>query len=144
MALTLPTFWLPKLTVVGVRDTAVAVPLRLTVCGLPAALSVIARLAVRVPSAVGRKVTLMMQVALAASVVPQVVVREKSPALVPVKPMLLMVMLPVPVLRRVTVEALLLVLTVRSAKVRDVGETLATGLVPVPVSATSCGLAGSE
>src|SRR5438094_551825 len=47
----------------GERVTAevVPVPLRLTVCGLPAALSVIVSVALRVPVAVGVKVTLTVQ-----------------------------------------------------------------------------------
>lgn len=40
---------------------AVAVPDRATVCGLPTALSVTARLAVALPAAVGAKTTLMVQ-----------------------------------------------------------------------------------
>ena len=44
------------------------VPLRATDCGLPEALSVKVRLALRLPVAVGEKVTLMVQEAPAASV----------------------------------------------------------------------------
>ena len=51
-------------------------PVRLTECGLPAALSVIVIAPVRVPAAVGVKVTLMEQFALAAKVLLQVVVFE--------------------------------------------------------------------
>jgi hypothetical protein len=52
----------------------VPVPLRLTVCGLFAALSVIVRLAVSVPRAKGVKVTLIVQLASAATEPPQVLV----------------------------------------------------------------------
>jgi hypothetical protein len=55
-----------SLPVGGIPSTPV--PLRVTDCGLPDALSVIAKLALRVPSAVGVKVTLMVQEAPAASV----------------------------------------------------------------------------
>ena len=55
------------------------VPVKLTVCGLPLALSVMVRVPVRVPAAVGVKVTLMVQVALTARLVPQLLAWEKSP-----------------------------------------------------------------
>ncbi len=55
-----------SLPVGGIPTTPV--PLRVTDCGLPDALSVIAKLALRLPSAVGVKVTLMVQEAPAASV----------------------------------------------------------------------------
>ena len=66
-------WWFPKLKLVGLRlttgaDAVVPEPLNATDCGLPDALSVIAKLALRVPSAVGVKVTLMKQEAPAASV----------------------------------------------------------------------------
>jgi hypothetical protein len=50
------------------------VPVRLTDCGLPEALSVIVKLAVRLPAAVGVNVTLMVQFAPAATLEPQVLV----------------------------------------------------------------------
>jgi hypothetical protein len=63
------TWWFPKLKLVGLRlTTVVPEPLNATECGLPDALSVIAKLALRLPSAVGVKVTLMKQEAPAASV----------------------------------------------------------------------------
>ena len=55
-----------SLPVGGIPSTPV--PLRVTDCGLPDALSVIAKLALRLPSAVGVKVTLMEQEAPAANV----------------------------------------------------------------------------
>src|ERR1700761_2905020 len=71
-----PTLWLPKfrLFVEKVRPVTVPDPFRGTVCGLLAALSVIVRLADLVPGAVGVKVTLMGQLAPAASELPQVFV----------------------------------------------------------------------
>ncbi len=54
-----------------------AVPLRETVCGLPAALSVIVTVPVTLPVVFGASVTLMAQFAPAASVVPQVLVSAK-------------------------------------------------------------------
>lgn len=47
-------------------------PERVTVCGLPVASSAIESVALRVPAAVGVKVTLIVQLALAARVDPQV------------------------------------------------------------------------
>src|SRR5579863_8198268 len=90
-ALVLPTATLPKFKVVGASFTNVPVPVSETVCGLPAALSATDTLAVRVPELAGLKVTLMVQLAPAATEVPQVLVSEKSELLVPV--MLIDVML---------------------------------------------------
>jgi len=69
-ALVVPTGCDEKVRLVGVRVTAGAVPLPVsgTVCGLPVALSVTEMLAVRLPVAVGVKVTEMVQLAPAASV----------------------------------------------------------------------------
>jgi hypothetical protein len=50
----------------------VPIPVRLTVCGLPAALSVTLSVAVRVSDVVGLKVTLMLQLAPAANELAQV------------------------------------------------------------------------
>ena len=64
------------------------------VWGLLLALSVTVNVALREPVAVGVKVTLMVQVALAAKVeglMGQLLVCPKSPELVPVKPTLVMV-----------------------------------------------------
>ena len=60
------TWWFPKLKLVGLRlttgaDAVVPEPLNATDCGLPDALSVIVKLALRLPSAVGVKVTSMKQ-----------------------------------------------------------------------------------
>ena len=72
--------WLVKVKLVGVKVTAgagfVPVPVRLTECGLPAALSVIVIAPVRVPADAGVKVTLIEQFAFAVNVLPQVVVSE--------------------------------------------------------------------
>jgi len=55
------------------------VPLSVTVWGLPAALSVIVSVPVRLPVAVGVKVTLIVQLEPAATEPAQVLVWEKSP-----------------------------------------------------------------
>ena len=72
-------------------------------CGLPPPLSVIETAAVLAPVAVGVKVTLMVQLAPAATLVPQVLVWAKSLTLVPeiVTPIILRDV--VPTLVRVTV-----------------------------------------
>jgi hypothetical protein len=83
---------------------AVPVPVRLTDCVLPATpllLSVIVSVPVRVPTAVGVKVTLIVQLPPAATGAEQVSVSAKSP----LGTMLVMVKGPVPVLLSVTVQA---------------------------------------
>jgi hypothetical protein len=67
-----PMATVPKLKLVGESFAVVPVPLSETFCGLPAALSVKLRAAVRVPLAVGLKVTLIVQLAPAASELLQV------------------------------------------------------------------------
>ena len=95
-ALVMPTLWLPKSgTGEGERlGGATPVPDTPAVWGLLLALSVTVNVAFREPVAAGVKVTLMVQVPLAAKVEGlrgQLLVCPKSPGLVPVKPMLVMV-----------------------------------------------------
>ena len=71
-ALVIPTVTEPKLTLVGDSFAVVPIPLSGTFCGLPAALSVMLRAAVRVPEAVGLNLMLIVQLAPAASVLTQV------------------------------------------------------------------------
>lgn len=87
-----------------IESTAVGVPTpsSATLCGLPDPLSVTTSDAVRAPNPVGVKVTLIVQLAEALTVVPQVVVRAKSPALVPVIRIEEIVSAPVPLLVSVT------------------------------------------
>ena len=63
-------------------------PLSATVCGLPEALSLTASVAERAPRALGVKVTLIVQLAPAATPEPQLLVSAKSPLLSPVSAML--------------------------------------------------------
>ena len=81
--LVISTAWLPKARLVGERLTRAAAPVsavcvpvpeRLTVCGLPLALSVMITEAVRLPLAAGLKVTLIVQLAPAATELPHVLV----------------------------------------------------------------------
>ena len=96
----------------------------------------------RVPVAVGLNVTLIMQLALAAMLVPQVLAWEKSPAFTPV------MLIPVkfncvpPTLVSVTFWGTLVVPTCWSPKSNFFVESETT--VPVPVNGTASGLAGSE
>jgi len=74
--------------------------------GLPLALSETLMLAVRAPVAVGLKVTLIVQLALALRLVPQVFVPAKSPLLLPEALMPVRVSVALPVLVKVTGDAL--------------------------------------
>src|SRR5438874_2523489 len=102
-------------------------------------------LALRVPVAVGVKVTLIVQEALAASVLGlmgQLLVWAKSPLLVPLIPMLLMLRAALPLLVSITAWDALVVLTCWLLKLRLLGVRLTAGadVVPVPLKATVCGL----
>ena len=72
----MPTDWLAKERLAGERLTAGPgpVPERLTVWGLPLALSAMLSAAVRAPLADGVKVTLIVQLAPATTELPQVLV----------------------------------------------------------------------
>ena len=119
--LEVPTTWLLNVRLDGRRFTpeAFPVPVRLTVCGLVAALSLTVSVPVRVPPAFGVKVTLIEQVDPAASILPQLLLWPKSP----------LVVMPeisrgaVPGLLRETVSGLLVVLTGCEPKVRLAGES---------------------
>ena len=103
--LVVPTDWFPKERLLGERLAAgaVPVPVRVTLWGLPLALSVMVTDAVRLPLAAGVKVRLMVQLAPAATELPQVLVWAKSLALVPVTATLVTLKVALPVLVRVTV-----------------------------------------
>jgi hypothetical protein len=74
--LVVPTFCLPNVKLVGERLVVAVVPfpVRLTICGLPATLSELLTVAVRVPAVGGLNVTLIVQLAPAASELPHVLV----------------------------------------------------------------------
>ena len=96
-----------------VKSGGAKFPSRGTVCGLPAALLLIITVPLRVPVAVGVKVTLKAQLAPGASVagsVPQVFVWAKSPLLVPTIVIPVMVKVPSPLFVSVTVCGGLVVL----------------------------------
>ena len=98
--------------------------------------------ATRVPAAVGLNVTLMAQLAPAATEAPQVEAgaREKSALLAPTTLMPLMLSGAVPELVKVTLCELLRVLTAWLVKVTLLELSVATGAVPVPLRLTVCGL----
>ena len=112
--LVVPTFWPAKVRLLEERlmVTAVPVPVRGTLCGLPAALSVKVAAADSALVNEGVKVTLSEQLLPAATELPQVLLaREKSLLLVPVTAMLVMDRATLPVFVSVTVCAALVVPT---------------------------------
>jgi hypothetical protein len=121
----------------------VPVPVRVTDCGLPLALSVRVRAALRDPAAAGVKVTLIVQLAPTATLDSQLLVCPKALGFVPVMPILVMLKAASPVLLSVTDWAALVEPTVWLAKVRLGVERLASGAGSSPpteagLSATIC------
>jgi hypothetical protein len=107
-ALVVPIIVVGNVNFVGATETPVTpLPLRATVWGLLAALSVIVTTPVTVPVFVGLKVTEIAQFLPALTLVPQVLVWAKGPVVV----MLVMVSVAVPVLLRVTFFTALVVPT---------------------------------
>lgn len=103
-------------------------------------MSVIVTVPVRVPAVVGVKVTEIVQLAPAATLVPQLCVSAKSPEAA----IDAMVRAALPELVSFTVCAALVVPSVCEAKVRLVGErvtvgAVTTGVSPVPLKVTVCG-----
>src|ERR1700674_4240312 len=130
--LVVPTVWAAYVALLGVNVTgAMPVPDSGTVCGLFAALSVIVMLPVRAPSWVGVKVTLMMQFAPAASVLPQGFVLATG-AKSPLTTMLLMFSVALPVFVIVTLLAVVVVPTTVLPNTSDVGDSVTTGPPPPP------------
>jgi hypothetical protein len=131
-----------KASMVGENDApgAVPVPVSVTVCGLPVALSVTEIAALKLAAEAGVKVTEIVQVAVTASVIPQVLAEiVKSVGFVPVSVMLLMVSGALPELVRTVDIAVAVLLTGVLGKASVVGESEATGAIPVPLSVTVCG-----
>ena len=122
-----------------VNPDAPPFPETATDCGLPLAESVNRRIALRAPAAVGAKMTFAVQLADAASVGPQVLLKiRKSPGFVPANPMLLIVIEVVPLFFRVTIFCAPLPPTGTDTQLRLDGVTDAVPeeVVPVPVSVT--------
>lgn len=128
---------------------AAPVPVNVTFCGLPVALSATFKVAVRVPLVAGVNSTLIWQYAPPASVpVGLHIVTEfgkgtpKSPAFVPVTVNPEKLTVAVLVFVTVTLIGELVVPTISEANVKLAGDTVTAGVVlaPVPVSGTVCGL----
>lgn len=121
-----------KVTAAGARFAAAPepVPVSASVCGLLMALSVTVTVPVCVPAAEGVKVTLMAQVAPAATALPQVFVSANC-ALAAIE---VMVRLPLPLLVSMTVWGALVTPTVPALKMRLAGAKVAAGATPIPVS----------
>jgi hypothetical protein len=115
----------------------VPVPLRLTVCGEPAALSATESVAVKLAAEAGLKVTAMEQLAPASSEPAQVLVWAKSVALLPPTVMPLMASGALPVFLRMALWAAVVV-PVTAVKLSELGVSETTGAsaaIPVPLSA---------
>jgi len=132
----------PKLRLPGERTaTGLApVPERVTVCGLPPALSATFTAAVNDPMAAGVKVTLILHAAPAATLDPQLLVCEKSLGFAPARARLLMLKASLPVLVRVAVRVPLVVLTGWLPNERLLGERLTVATTPVPERGRDWGL----
>ena len=121
------------------------VPLRLTDCGLPVALSVTDMFAERAPRAVGENVTAMLQLNPARRVLGQLLVCPKSPEFVPVTLIPVMVRGPWPLLVRL-IFCGLLVVPRNWLPNANAGERLTSGtalVIPVPESVITRGLPGA-
>src|SRR3989475_10893965 len=128
------------------------VPLSETVCGLPAASSVMFTVAARAPGAAGVNVNVKVQLADAAAhpraggqgVVPEPAT-AKSPGLAPARVMLGRLSVAVPPLVRVTVWARPLVVPTRwLPKATLFADNVTAGAMPVPVRVIVCGLPGAS
>jgi hypothetical protein len=112
------------------------VPVNDTVCGDAVALSFTVSVPVRVPLAVGLKVTEILQLDPAVTLPPQVFVSPKSPATA----MDITLRVECPELFSVTVCAALVVPIACEAKLKLAGASAAVaGVIPVPVNETACG-----
>src|ERR1700690_4347022 len=110
--------------------------------GLSAASSVRVMVPLREPAAAGVNVVVIVHMALAARVVPQLFDEVKSAAWVPATTMLAMFSVALPVLVTVTACDGLVTPTFSFGKARPVAERLTMGAAaPVPLTAAVCGLA---
>jgi hypothetical protein len=138
-ALVVPTSWLPKMRLEAERRTAgpAPLPIRLTFCGLPPALS--ARLSVprTTPNAAGVKVTLILQLAAGMREAGQLFVCAKPPG-----PVLMEEMLndAPPTLAKVTVSAGLVTPRAWLLKLKVDGDRLTCGVFAVTPRLTTWGL----
>jgi hypothetical protein len=127
---------------VNVACGAVPVPVRAAVCGEPVALSTTDIEALRLPAEAGVNVTVMVQLAPAASEVPQLLLSPKLLELVPMTEMLVMVSAAVPAFDSVIGKAVAAVPIKVPGKASGFGVRAACGVgavVPVPVRVTVWG-----
>jgi hypothetical protein len=126
-ALVVPTATAPKLSETGEREICVPVPVKATVCGVVSASSLKVNVPLRIPIAVGLKVTLTVQFAPAATVVPQVLaLMAKSPLIV----ILLIFSVLVPVFVSLIAFAVLVVASTLFPKARFVADSATAGVLP--------------
>ena len=132
-ALVLPTLTVPKFKLLEENVTgALPVPVRFTVCGLVAAVSVNVSVPVAAPIAVGENVNPTVQLALALMLVPHVLLTTAKPALVTTLAKLRDAF---PRFVKVTVFVALVLPTATVPKFTLLEENV-TGALPVPVSMT--------
>jgi hypothetical protein len=115
------------------------VPVRAAECGEPEALSATEIAAVRAAADAGVNVTVMGQLAPAASEAPQLLVWPKLLALVPVTEILVMVRGAVPGFESVMGSGVAAVLTSVAGNASGFGLSTACGAIPVPLRAAVCG-----
>ena len=128
----MPTSRLPKSKEAGEREgAAVAVPLRVAVCGLLLALSITLSTPLEGPALVGVNVTAILHVALAFRDAGQLSPSEKGP----VDKMFVILKETDELFVRVSNCGPLLAPTFVLANVTEVGDTMATGEIPVPPAA---------
>jgi hypothetical protein len=127
-----PTSCAGKVKEAGERLTtgAVPVPVRLTVCVVGLALSVIVKAPVSEPTTVGVKVTLRVQLAPSATLAPQLLVSAKSPLFVPAMVTLVMLSVALPVLVSIMGAAELVVPTAWLPKLYDSNDRFTKGASP--------------
>src|SRR2546426_3829375 len=141
-ALVVPTNWSAKIRIVLDREMpgAKPIPVRVITGTLPRASLVMATPPVLKPAVVGLKVTLMVQLAPAATLLPQLLAWAKSP----LAAMLAMFNTAVPLLVSVDVWDGLVVPMSRLPKIRLVLDKVMTGArIPTPVRDTTWGLPGA-
>ena len=145
--------WFPNAIGVGSKPTpgCVPFPVKLMICVVGVALSVIVMVAVRLPVAVGVNVAATLQLALATRVltvrqsVPlDGVASAKSPAFVPPRRMLEILSVAFPVFVKVTTCCPLVWPVSKLPNAIVVALKPAAGCIAVPFKVTVCGLFGSE
>jgi len=136
-----PTATVPneRLVAESVTPAPWPVPVSAIICGDPTALSVIATAPASAPPVTGSKFPLIVQLAPAATLVPQVFVKTNEVAFAPVTAIWVIVSADCPLLVNVTDCDAVAVPTGEEPNDRLVAERVAVGPSPVPLRATVCG-----